>query len=469
MLADSRAAGANVEDAAARFRVFAVLYALATLLYHRWQWFPVAVDGLPMVAAALVIARPSSARRFLALVLLQGVLAYRDLPEANTNRTLMVFVASGILCAGPIAWWKEKRLPASTSWFLSFEPMLRAQLLVVYAWACWHKLNTDWFDIHKSCGVDLYLRVAAKFPFIPWPTGPAALTGVVYGTVVIEGLLPLLLFSRRTRLLGISLGLGLHFAFGLTLFYDFSMAMLSLLFLFAPPEFARRLVETPLLSLRSRLRLSPKQWSWALHLSALAFILVTRAVFWDMYDFFALAWWGLLAVYAVVAWIALRERWTWPGAGRLLSMHPVLAVFPLAVFLNGLCPYIGSKTETSFAMYSNLRTEGGRTNHLIVPRPLALFDYQTDLVSIESSSDSQLSGLAAKGYPVPFYSLRKRVAELRASGLRNIEVVYLRAGSRVVTTQAEAEPAFARPPSYFQRKFLRFREILPMDANVCSH
>jgi hypothetical protein len=188
-----------------------------------------------------------------------------------------------------------------------------------------------------------------------------------------------------------------------------------------------------------------------------------------MFDFFAVAWWLLIGVFAVVLWKLAGQRWQQPGPRELLRMPPALAIFPLAVFLNGLCPYVGSKTETAFAMYSNLRTEEGRTNHLIVPRPLAWFDYQTDLVEIESSSDPELAELAVEGHPVPFYVLRRRVAELSGAGARDIAITYQRAGQRHVAAQAELDPALSDAPSYFERKFLRFRTILPPDANECSH
>ena len=453
----------------ARFQLFAVLWALALLLYHRWHWFPSDARALPMIAAAFVLLRPSSPGRLLACVALQTVFAYSDLPEANTNRTLMVFLGASILGAWPVAAWRARGLPSAIQWLACFEPVLRAQLLLVYAWACWHKLNVDFFDITKSCGVQIYLKVTERVPFLPWPTGPTALSAVVFGTAAAEGLLPILLLARRTRLAGLALGLALHFGFGLTMFYDFSVTMMALLFLFAPPELARTLLEDPRLSLRRRLGMSPRAWAWAVPLVALAFILVTRAVFWDMYDVVALAWWLLLVAYALVGWTLAGRRWLQPPARELLHMPLVLGIFPLTIFLNGLCPYIGSKTETAFAMYSNLRTEGGVTNHLIVPRPLAWFGYQTDLVTIESSSDEALAELAAEGHPVPFYVLRKRVAELVEAGAREIAITYVRAGERRVVAQAEVDAELADAPSYFERKFLRFRTILPADANVCSH
>lgn len=455
--------------AAARYRVFAVLFALATVLYHRWKWFSPLLETLPLVAATLVLVKPSATWRLLLLAVLQSVFAYRDLPDANTNRTLMVFLSATIACAWPVAWRRAGGRPDAAAWLRAFEPALRAQLVVVYAWAFWHKLNADFFDVELSCAVELYLRVTERVAFVPWPTDAAALKAVAVGTVAVEGLLPVLLVIPRTRWMGLAVGAALHFGFGLTMFYDFSMTMLALLFLFAPPELARDLLELRGLSLRARLGLSPRAWTRLLTAGAVLFAAVTELVFWDMFDFFAVAWAIVPFAVGLVAWRIARRSWRWPPARELLRVPPALAVFPLLLFLDGASPYLGAKTETAFAMYSNLRTEGGRTNHLLVPRPLALFDYQTDLVVLESSSDRELADLATLGYPVPFYVLRRRVVELVEQGVEDVAITYTRDGEHRAVAAAEHDPELSDAPSYLERKLLRFRTILPMDANACSH
>lgn len=49
------------------------------------------------------------------------------------------------------------------------------------------------------------------------------------------------------------------------------------------------------------------------------------------------------------------------------------------VILNSTGPYIGFKTESNIAMYSNMRTGGGVNNRLFMPA-LSIFHYQDDLV-----------------------------------------------------------------------------------------
>lgn len=468
---ESPRAGQIAQDEidACRFRLFAFLFACAMLMYHRWHWFPWTPEIIPQIAALLVLLRPSSTLRFLALATIQSGFAFHDLPGANTNRTLAVFISATIVCGWIVAWHGARRMPTAAEWLRRFEPALRLQLLVVYAWAFWHKLNVDFFDLEKSCGVELYQRICTRLSFLPLPNSTWALSAAVVGTVAIEGALPALLPWRRTRNLGLALGAALHFGFGLTMFSDFSMSMLALLFLFAPPRLSHALVNTRALDLRQRLRFSPRAWMWLSVVVALSTIAITKAVLWNMYNAFSVAWWTLPLVLGVVVWVMRRERLEQPPAAVLLRVGPVMALFPVLVFVNGACPYLGSKTETAFAMYSNLRTERGQTNHLLLRKPLDLFDYQTDLVSIESSSDPELMELAREGHPIPFFVLHKRVWEAATSGATDVAVTFTRGSSRIATANAERDPELSAAPSYFERKFLRFRTILPMDANFCSH
>ena len=265
----------------------------------------------------------------------------------------------------------------------------------------------------------------------------------------------------------------LHFGFGLTMFYDFSMTMLALLFLFTPAGFPFRSVPEP----RVRLRLRRGQWTALTTLVAVAFAAVTEHLLWDMFDAFALAWWLVAPALLWSGWrlAAHRAAFQWPAGAHLLRCSPALLPLPLALFLMGACPYVGSKTETSLAMYSNLRTEGGVTNHLLVARPWTLFGYQTDLVRVLDSSDAHLAALAADGYPVPFYVLRERVNGPAWLGHADPEVTYERGGEQVRFRRGDPEPhpelerGLTEPPSYFERKFLRFRTILPPDANAFAH
>jgi hypothetical protein len=139
---------------------------------------------------------------------------------------------------------------------------------------------------------------------------------------------------------------------------------------------------------------------------------------------------------------------------------------PALLVFDGLTPYLGLKTETAFAMYSNLRTEGDETNHLIWRHRLDLADYQRDLVRIIDSNDDVLEADAKLGPEVPYYTIRKRVADLVRSGKHGIRVTYVRGGNTIRLDRAETVPELAAMPSWLERKTLRFRTI---DSEGCAH
>jgi hypothetical protein len=81
-------------------------------------------------------------------------------------------------------------------------------------------------------------------------------------------------------------------------------------------------------------------------------------------DLFLVVWdvYGAVLIVAFAAHI-WRNR---SATGQLVPLPfalpaRTLLVVPIAVFLNGVMPYLGLKTETSWAMFSNLRTEGDRS------------------------------------------------------------------------------------------------------------
>lgn len=65
------------------------------------------------------------------------------------------------------------------------------------------------------------------------------------------------------------------------------------------------------------------------------------------------------------------------------SMPKFMAVFLIGLCCFGLMPYLGLRTAGTFSMFSNLRTEGPRSNHLLLAtNPLKRWGYQEDVVWI---------------------------------------------------------------------------------------
>lgn len=104
------------------------------------------------------------------------------------------------------------------------------------------------------------------------------------------------------------------------------------------------------------------------------------------------------------------------------------------VFFNGMTPYLGLKTGVAYTMFSNLRTEVGYENHLLVPAWLRIFDLQQEPVRILASSDSGLAQAAENEELVLMYDLRLRAQKLGEHSVkyeREGEVIDIRASPMI--------------------------------------
>ena len=135
---------------------------------------------------------------------------------------------------------------------------------------------------------------------------------------------------------------------------------------------------------------------------------------------------------------------------------------------NGFSPYLGLKTESSFAMFSNIRTEGGRSNHLFIPN-YQLFDYQKTLVEVVESTDSRLDRARETNRVLPYYELMRRMQRLRNAGIE-ARVTYRTQDGQSHSLSTTTDTAELRnEPPFLVRKFLTFRPVETEEVVPCGH
>ena len=101
-----------------------------------------------------------------------------------------------------------------------------------------------------------------------------------------------------------------------------------------------------------------------------------------------------------LAWLlvsrGLGASFSGSAPGRL-ALAPALLIFPVLVLFHGFSPYLGLRTVPAFSMYSNLRTEGGLTNHWFMPsRALRVAGFQEDLVTRARRAGRRAAPLCAQ-------------------------------------------------------------------------
>jgi hypothetical protein len=124
------------------------------------------------------------------------------------------------------------------------------------------------------------------------------------------------------------------------------------------------------------------------------------------------------------------------------------------VLINGMSPYIGLKTQGTFSMFSNLRTEGS-SNHLFLER-IDLFRYQSDIVLISRSSHLRLARFADQ--PMTYFNFRQNTSAIQG----DVIVEFVRNGQSHLIRKRDAEGEYAEifePYSWWISKFLAFRRL----------
>jgi len=358
--------------------------------------------------------------------------------------------------------------------FADFAPTGRLVLLVLCFYAVLHKCNADYLYPAWSCATNHYASIRRTLPLLP--DHPAALQLTIWGSLLVETAIPVLLVVRRTRVAGIALAMMFHTLLALNpdhTFFDFSSTVFALYFLFLPVDFVRGW-RVPRWAVGRTARRARRVACGAAAAALVAVLLLhaapaERSLGYEVIQQGARVLWvlfalGLLAVYLRAA----RRRDLVGEVRRADGLRPARAwawAFPALLLAHGATPYLGLKTESSFAMFSNLRTEGERWNHVLVPPTVKRWHYQDDLVTVLASSDRRLARLATRGERYPYFQFR-----VLTDQAPNAAVTYERGGHVTRVARIAGVPELAHGPGRLERWLLNFRPVPPAGVRTaCRH
>ncbi|MDA1208635.1 MAG: hypothetical protein O2904_01220 [bacterium] len=365
--------------------LFAFLWGCATLfsLTSNIAWHTALVDdpfsmrSIAETALAfsciVLLLRPSCVKCLLTVSILQIVDVLILLPQTPNHR-LVLFFANIVILIHFLPTLSGKTFDEKR-----FRSALVLLLVTVYAFSFFAKLNTAFFDPTLSCAIQFSRNVAAFLQVSP--EGSFFGHGAILYTVIAEAVIAILLLPSRTRIYGVFLGVLFHVSLSLDIehhFYDFSSVMITLLLVCLPSAILSDV---------------QKRWAWLMpptralrRIYAVTFlIIISLGVFvamglaldtlailasyilWQLFCILALILSGTAVLFAYRAGMRCEPLQFSTGTSAVLFV----------MILNGISPYIGLKSRTTFAMYSNLRVEPSYSNHFIVPRSLDLFGYQS--------------------------------------------------------------------------------------------
>jgi hypothetical protein len=458
--------------------LFSVLWALAAALHHL-EAQP--LEGLPIYPfSALLFLYPERIWAIAGFALAHTVLLWGDLPTAANHSVIALMVNVGLLIGCARALRRDAAHSRCRRLWESVRGPLQATVIVVYALALLHKLNSSFLDPHVSCATSQMAKMFALHGFTE-PADVSAFAFNMHLTLIVETAIVVLLIWPRFAYLGVTVGLLFHTALGWAQFFDFATVVFALYLFFLPWDAIQKDM--------SRI----PSWAGSCFIACFAVLTGTSIYFhgfranatiteWANWSFEAdsvicAAWtlmvWPILAPIFIkgVVWRSDR-RWT----GVVMAW-----VIPVAALLNGVTPYVGLKTVANYSMFSNLRTEGGRTNHFLVPAGrLFLAEYQNDLVRIQFIRGFvperlplriQLMGARrwmrrnsrwlseVPGVRIPFAEVRRTLQLWEQTGFTRLSIGYERGGQRFIAADASSDPELMRPLSFWERKLLAFRAI----------
>jgi hypothetical protein len=425
-----------------------------------------------MFIALAVIARP---RFTLLLGALAGCMAVQYLyrmPVSSNNQTMAFFMNISILTVLGVEIVKHRSLHVDrTIAYERLRVIARALLATMYFYGIYHKINSDFLDPNVSCAVALYEPLTRPLGLDQSLVGRY---GAIAATFVLEGIAIVCLYWRRYFWIGLVLGLGFHYVIpisGYSWYMDFSALVLALYMLSVPREVSAGFYSSVVALLR-KLPLPSPGYSAALLL--LLLLGISALVVFQIADAYPprakkLLWHSSwLLIWAVVGGgmmvlITRAALLALPYSEAPRARQPLwLFIFPGILSLQSLSPYLGLKTESSIAMFSNLHTEGGQTNHLVFNPPPYVANYQSELVKVVDSSEYWVAQLARGN---DYMVLHQVGAWLKDNPGDWITFNYR--GRRYEQVRAHSFP-FPQP-SFLERKLLIFKPVDMDRPKVCTH
>lgn len=459
-----------------QFRIFCALWGIASLFHmaHSSVFDRQLNLALLTVAAFFAIFRPSFTS-FLLLIILQVFDALFRMPITTNHWIFTAFVNLTIIHTLLFLFIRERSFRISEDqFFRTFAPLVRIEVIILYFFAVFHKLNSGFFDPATSCATDLL--VAQNAGQVIDLTENIFLANA-YFTLFVELSIPVLLCFRQTRNAGVIVGLLFHCILSYSTynaFYDFSSVMFAAYFLFLTPAFGLN-ISRRFQRLKESVSMRFQKFSFA----RLGFILCIGLVLFALLavlnrplnSYRSVHLYFFWTVYSLLFAACVMMHVLTPGSSARIKesifrwAHWSLLIIPIVVFINGTLPYLGLKTENSYAMFSNLRTEGGRTNHFIIPASTQIFDYQKEIVQIVSSTDSVLQRLALDNKALVLFEFKNYVNEQKPQ-----RVEYLFNGQQRVFIKgdSESQQALGKNP-YVLRKLMKFRPFSVEGPQPCAH
>lgn len=455
-----------------------------------WHTTPYHVLSVLAAYTGLFFAR---SKYVISVVLLTQIAVCLKLMPVVANHWFFAMVISGTLLIPLLSQIIHDRFdnaPVDPDYLKKAFPVVRLLTIVMYYFAVFHKLNADFFDPQLSCAVHIYQKIVGSGCMLPLPQQPELWFRylLIYGTLLIELAIPVLLMLRRTWFAGIIVGGVFHLATGM-LIRHFPTLMFVLFFLFIPVGAAKPLTQK-FDTLIRRLTQDSFGIMGALVLQAAVFTVASILVLqhdtgkgigfylWAKEGHLSAMWpllrlWGIMATvtFVMLIFFSTRHGYFHIHRARLFySPWLFLYLIPVLYVVNCLSPYIGLKTSATMAMWSNLHTLNGQNNHLLLRgNRWKIFPYLDDMVEIVDTNVPGWRGrLVQQKRLIAFTMLKQMVQNQVRYSRGRVYIEYIRNGRRYSVNDAAWDAELMAPNPYWFRKCVYIRTSPRGAARECS-
>jgi hypothetical protein len=338
-----------------------------------------------------------------------------------------------------------------------FRFYLRPVLPVIYIFAGFHKLNTDFFNRDVSCANDFFLR------YVPLDAATFRSHWLAlilpFGAVTWELSAALFLHLRRTQIWYLIFSAMLHGFLAFHHFADFGSLMLAMFYLWIPPALCHRL-EIPRV----------KAYFIALFLTA-CFLPLIPLRFLSTETTFGLVGASLIGAFAVFMWGCIDfKNYKQFLFGVRIWMSPRQTLLPLFIAAFSITPYLGLRTSGNLTMFSNLKTEGERSNHFLLGNnPFKVFELQEDQIKFVQVNPEygQDRNIWLKDYALPATELYKKTRAWKKQHAQ-VAAVYWYRGQLFETNDLAADHRWQTDSNLkINALWQDFRVIQTEGANRC--
>jgi hypothetical protein len=508
------------------FSTFALLYMTALFLELAERWtYPVITLVVLLLAALLVWTGITRATFLIFLVVTTSHFLLVQFPDVANHVNVAIY-CNVLMIAGIVySLARGREFPTDDDALELMRPLLQLSMILVYALAGFHKLNADFFNPAVSCVADLLgdltrmvgsrvagiptrlvlligilllvhallsarsarrvlppvvrvgalgailLAVVMVFTLAP-AIPPAALTTAILAMAVVvvlwELIGGLLLSVPRLQAPVLAFSWTMHATLALIGFVDFGAFALALLFTFVPRAYRDLLDSRLRVPVVGRPVHRAKLYFALCVLAGISGGLGRRLIGGILFNLAALVFiWPMVSA-AVTP--APRPAWTGvPITGRLTPRW--MLVFPVLLLLHGLTSYLGLRTAGNFSMFSNLRTEGAHSNHLLLGgNPVKVWGYQEDAVRFIRIDDRRArigyQYQPLEGSLLPVVEFRKLIYAWTRAGA-TIPLTFEYRGTIHSTSDITHDPTWRTPARDWEMRLMDFRAIRPDGPNSC--